>query len=225
MRYYCLLLIMLSTMGWGQVTTYNLNNDTATHGFSLPLPCPSTTGGNCHDSGSQSNQAAVGANSIWAECALSGASSFHNPECSGGGELAASSSSAAAANSQYVHIVRVTDGTTLNNNPEVNFTGSTGGAGDVMFDSSATRVMILNAVANVLIPFSFDPNPADTSTYMQVTKLYGSSYYVNSTTSAFSKITPKLWYTVQKSDNVTGLVGTGGVLTNQWVILSYDFTS
>src|SRR5208283_5990865 len=103
MRYlikYLVLILTLSMIGSAQVTTYNLNNDAATHGFSLPIPCPSTTGGNCHNSGTQNNQATIGVNSIWAECDFSGSSSYHNPECSGG-QLASSSSSAAAAHSQY----------------------------------------------------------------------------------------------------------------------------
>src|SRR5208283_1498884 len=110
MRYlikYLVLILTLSMIGSAQVTTYNLNNDTATHGFSLPLPCPSTTGGNCHNSGTQNNQATVGANSIWAECDFSQSSSYHNPECAsaGGAQIVASSSTAAGTNSQYVHIV------------------------------------------------------------------------------------------------------------------------
>ncbi len=94
-----------------------------------------------------------------------------------------------------------------------------------MFSSDATRLVIANAVGGVMVPFSFDPNPADTSTYMQVTKLYGSSFSINSESSAFSKITPNLWYTLQNSSAVTGLVGTHGVSANEFVLMSYDFTS
>ena len=60
MQYWLLLITLISTMAWGQVTTYNLNNDTATHGFSLPISCPLATGGNCHNAGTQNNQATVG---------------------------------------------------------------------------------------------------------------------------------------------------------------------
>ncbi|MGA9567693.1 MAG: hypothetical protein WBS19_19360, partial [Candidatus Korobacteraceae bacterium] len=65
MRYWLLLITLISTMGWGQVTTYNFYNGTAAETFTLPLPCPSTTAGNCHNSGTQNNQASTGANSIW----------------------------------------------------------------------------------------------------------------------------------------------------------------
>ncbi len=191
MKYLVIFMLAVGIAGWGQATTYNLNNDTATHGFSLPLPCPSTTGGNCNNLGTQNNQAYVGANSIWAECGFSLTSSFINPECSSG-ELAASSSSAAAAHSQYVHIVRATDSTTAASG-QWQYSATAGGAGDVTWDSTATRfaVFSLEGVAKI---FSFDPNPADTSTYMQVTVLYGSSYTVGTSAVAFSKITNHLMY-------------------------------
>ena len=221
MQYWLLLITLMGTMAWGQVTTYNLNNDNATHGFSLPIPCPSTTGGNCQNAGTQNNQATVGANSIWAECDFSGSSSFPNPECSGG-QLAASSSSAAGTYSQYVHIVRATDANTQS--ATVNWAGTcSGGAGDVTWDSTATRIVLCNQSAGVVVPFSFDPNPAS-PTYMQVARLYG-RFYVNSGTSAFSKITPHLFYALQNSDNVPGLVGTSGVHAHDFVVMSYDFTS
>src|SRR5208337_1976488 len=224
MRYLCMVVMALG-VGWSQVTTYNINNDIAAHTFTLPIPCPSTTGGNCHNSGTQNNQATIGVNSIWAECDFSGSSSYHNPECSGG-QLASSSSSAAAAHSQYVHIVLATDANTINS--EIDWAGTlSGGAGDQVWSSDATRVVFQNVSGGNIFPFSFDPNPANTSTYMQVGLLYGGLGISAFGSPAFSKVTPKLMYVLENSSDTTlsGLIGTHGVSANEFVIVSYDFTS
>ena len=221
MRYWLLLITLISTMGWGQVTTYNFYNGTAAETFTLPLPCPSTTAGNCHNSGTQNNQASTGANSIWAECQFSALVSPTNPECTGG-IIVPSSSSAAGAHSSYVHIARATDYTTGGLNAPV-WAGSVGGnASDNMWSSDATRVVIAG-IEGASFPFTFDPNPAS-PTYMQTSKLYGGFSLVGQTV-AFSKITPKLMYMAQIAQNVPGLAGTHGVNAGDLVIVSYDFTS
>ena len=221
-----LIVMVVGVAGFGQAATFLLNNDTSTHGFSLPLPCPSTNPGDCHNVGTLNNQALNGANSIWAECDFTQSSSFHNPECasSGGAQVVASGSLAAGTNWQYPHVVRATDATTQSNS--VQWGGSTSGGGfDVLWDITSTRVMLMNVdPGGVGVPFSFDPNPSS-PTYMNVARLYGRAVRVNHGTAAASKVTARLFYALVNSSAITGLVGTHGVSANEFVIVSYDFTS
>lgn len=218
-----LLLISLCGAAFGQVTTYNLNNDSNVHTFTTPLPCPSTNAANCSNSGTQNNQALVGANSIWAECDFSQSSAYKNPECAsaGGAQVVTSTSPGATNHRGYVHIVRATDANT--HNAGTTWSATFGGAGDVVWDKSATRLTLINQAGGIPWIFSFDPEPSS-STYMHVTPLYG-GMSINTYNTAFSKVTPYLWYTVMNSSNVTGLVGTNGVSANEYVLMSYDFTS
>lgn len=224
----CVVILLLSAAAWGQAYTFpNVNNDTAVHSFTMPLPCPSTNAPDCAGPAG-TNAALHGRNSIWAECDFSTSGGINNPECGGtGNQVVASNQTNAIANKNYVHIIRATDSTTGNNTDWT--AGSDGGQmGENGIDATNTRMVF--GSGSLFGVFSFDPNPSS-PTYLQVQRLYG-SFNIVSYTSYFSRQPPPYpggrtvgwWYTTLLGSSIPGGVA-GGLIGSHIYIVRFDFSS
>ena len=173
------------------------------------MECPSTNPTDITTCGAHTNQTLNGAGSVFPECDL-------NPsvECVTPGP---------PYNSNAVHITRVSDAVTdtgcSHGGAGCSYHAQpSGGAGDVVWDSTDTRFVVTQQGQCEEV-YSFDPNPAS-PTYLAATKLYGTACYP-AATAAFSKITNHLLYILVDAAAITGL----GAHGSDYVIIAIDLTS